>query len=161
MVILVANYVVCLPVLIAVGVFSLFHLWSIVTNTTTIEGWEKDKVASLKRRGKIREVRFPPFLFHSAIESYLPSLSQYRYPYNLGVLPNLKAVLGKNTFLWCWPQSAPGSGLSYPTATGTSKPYYRHRRKRWFWQRWWKKEAVKERQSDQETDSSNSGSESE
>jgi hypothetical protein len=58
MVILVMNYVLCVPVLIAVGVFSLFHLWSIITNTTTIEGWEKDKVASLKRRGKIREVRF-------------------------------------------------------------------------------------------------------
>jgi palmitoyltransferase len=57
MVILVLNYVACAPVLIAVGVFSLYHLYSIVTNATTIEGWEKDKVASLKRKGKIREVR--------------------------------------------------------------------------------------------------------
>lgn len=29
-------------------------------NSTTIEGWEKDKVASLKRRGKIRQVRVLP-----------------------------------------------------------------------------------------------------
>ncbi|GAA5967190.1 hypothetical protein JCM11641_000472 [Rhodosporidiobolus odoratus] len=98
MVILVMNYVLGAPVLIAVGVFSLFHLWSIATNTTTIEGWEKDKVASLKRRGKIRE---------------------YRYPYHLGYLANLRAVLGDNILLWCLPQRAPGDGLSYPTAIGT------------------------------------------
>ncbi|BGP14561.1 Palmitoyltransferase [Rhodosporidiobolus nylandii] len=100
MVILVMNYVACVPVLFAVGVFSLFHLWSVLTNATTIEGWEKDKVASLKRRGKIRE---------------------YRYPYHLGYLNNLKAVLGPNILLWCWPQRTPGDGLSYPTAVGTSK----------------------------------------
>ncbi|GAA5868652.1 hypothetical protein JCM8547_003769 [Rhodosporidiobolus lusitaniae] len=99
MVILVANYVLCVPVLLAVGVFSLFHLWSIVTNTTTIEGWEKDKVASLKRRGKIRE---------------------YRYPYHLGYHANIQSVLGSNVLLWCWPQRAPGTGLSYPTAVGTN-----------------------------------------
>ncbi|GAA6037945.1 hypothetical protein JCM8097_009502 [Rhodosporidiobolus ruineniae] len=98
MVILVMNYVLCAPVLIAVGVFSLFHLWSVLTNTTTIEGWEKDKVAALKRRGKIRE---------------------YRYPYHLGYLSNLKAVLGSNPLLWCWPQRSPGDGLTYPTAIGT------------------------------------------
>ncbi|GAA5829376.1 hypothetical protein JCM11251_005026 [Rhodosporidiobolus azoricus] len=100
MVILVMNYVLCAPVIIAVGVFSLYHLYSIVTNATTIEGWEKDKVASLKRRGKIRE---------------------YRYPYHLGYLANIKAVLGDNILLWCLPQRAPGDGLSYPTAVGTDK----------------------------------------
>jgi len=56
-VVLVLNYVACVPVLIAVGVFSLYHLWSVAVNTTTIEGWEKDRAASLMRRGKIREVR--------------------------------------------------------------------------------------------------------
>ncbi|GAA5884559.1 hypothetical protein JCM6882_005299 [Rhodosporidiobolus microsporus] len=100
MVILVLNYVACAPVIIAVGVFSLYHLYSVVTNTTTIEGWEKDKVASLKRRGKIRE---------------------YRYPYHLGYLANVKAVLGNSVLFWCWPQRALGDGLSYPTALGTDK----------------------------------------
>ncbi|GAA6019421.1 hypothetical protein JCM10207_001380 [Rhodosporidiobolus poonsookiae] len=98
-VMLILNYVLCVVVLFAVGVFSLFHLWSVLTNTTTIEGWEKDKVATLKRRGKIRE---------------------YRYPYHLGYLSNLRAVLGSNPLLWCWPQPSPGDGLSYPTAIGTS-----------------------------------------
>lgn len=56
-IILILNYAACVPVLMIVGVFSLFHFWSVLTNTTTIEGWEKDKAASLKRRGKIRQVR--------------------------------------------------------------------------------------------------------
>lgn len=36
---------------------SLYHFNALATNTTTIEGWEKDKVATLVRRGKIQEVR--------------------------------------------------------------------------------------------------------
>ena len=39
--------------------YSLYHLHILLGNTTTIEAWEKDKVATLIRRGKIREVRFP------------------------------------------------------------------------------------------------------
>ncbi|GAA6052390.1 hypothetical protein JCM3770_000219 [Rhodotorula araucariae] len=99
-VMLVLNYTACIPVLLAVGVFSLYHLWSVLVNTTTIEGWEKDKAASLKRRGKIRE---------------------YRYPYHLGYLANVRAILGRNPLLWCWPQRAPGDGLSYPIAAGTDE----------------------------------------
>ena len=72
----VLNYVTCVPVLLVVGAFryfrilpfprrhadsldSLYHYHCILGNTTTIEGWEKDKVATLIRRGKIREVKFP------------------------------------------------------------------------------------------------------
>ena len=36
--------------------FSLFHLYSLLYNTTTIEGWEKDKAALMVKRGKLREV---------------------------------------------------------------------------------------------------------
>jgi len=35
---------------------SIYHFYCLSTNTTTIEGWEKDKVATLVRRGKIHEV---------------------------------------------------------------------------------------------------------
>lgn len=34
-----------------------------LTNTTTIESWEKDKVATLIRRGKIHEVNVQYSLF--------------------------------------------------------------------------------------------------
>jgi len=55
----VMNYVTCVPVLLMVGGFSLYHFYALLGNTTTIEAWEKDKVATLIRRGKIREVKFP------------------------------------------------------------------------------------------------------
>ncbi|KAL7342987.1 zf-DHHC-domain-containing protein [Rhodotorula toruloides] len=96
-VLLILNYTACLPVLIAVGIFSLLQFWSLFTNTTTIESWEKDRAASLKRRGKIRE---------------------YKYPYHLTYLQNIQSVLGKNPLFWCWPQPTPGDGLAYPIAQG-------------------------------------------
>ncbi|KAL8286497.1 hypothetical protein RQP46_004514 [Phenoliferia psychrophenolica] len=96
-VMLIANYTLCVPTLFAVGMFSLFHFWSVGTNTTTIEGWEKDKVAVLKRKGKIRE---------------------FKYPYNLGIIGNFSSVLGQNPLLWCLPQKMEGTGLKYRVAKG-------------------------------------------
>lgn len=76
MVFIVLNYVTCIPVLLAVGGFrlvtlnalysvpsdaalfsSIYHFYSLLSNSTTIEGWEKDRVATMVRRGRIREVR--------------------------------------------------------------------------------------------------------
>ena len=86
-VMLVLNYTACIPVLIAVGVFSLFHLWSVVTNTTTIESWEKDRAVSLKRRGKIREagrlLAFP--------RSRLPPLTYLRHSVSIPISSRLCA----------------------------------------------------------------------
>jgi palmitoyltransferase len=44
----------------SLGLASLYHFYSLLGNSTTIEGWEKDKVATLVRRGKIREVSACP-----------------------------------------------------------------------------------------------------
>ncbi|KZS93474.1 zf-DHHC-domain-containing protein [Sistotremastrum niveocremeum HHB9708] len=97
---IVLNYTTCVPVILAVGIFSLYHFYCVLTNTTTIEGWEKDKVATLIRRGKIREVKFP---------------------YDLGVAENLKSVLGRNPLLWCWPTNPTGNGLKYQVGSGEGK----------------------------------------
>ena len=35
---------------------SLYHIYGLLGNSTTIEGWEKDKAAMLRRHGKIEEV---------------------------------------------------------------------------------------------------------
>ncbi|KAG6900521.1 hypothetical protein C0993_009474 [Termitomyces sp. T159_Od127] len=86
------NYVACIPVLLAVGGFSMYHLYCLLGNSTTIEGWEKNKVATLVRRGKLHEVKFP---------------------YNLGWKRNVKSVLGTNILLWCWPRHPSGNGLKY------------------------------------------------
>jgi palmitoyltransferase len=63
MIFLVLNYVACLPVILAVGVFSVYHLWAVLTNTTTIEGWEKEKARELRRKGRIQSVHSIRFFF--------------------------------------------------------------------------------------------------
>ncbi|ODN83420.1 hypothetical protein L202_01562 [Cryptococcus amylolentus CBS 6039] len=90
---LVFNFAACIPVWLCVGMFSIYHLYLASGNSTTIEGWEKDKVATLIRRGKIKEVK---------------------YPYNIGMYKNLKSVLGPQPLLWLWPQKMRGDGLSFP-----------------------------------------------
>ncbi|KAH8102412.1 zf-DHHC-domain-containing protein [Cristinia sonorae] len=94
---IVANYTLSIPVLLAVGAFSIYHIYSLCGNSTTIEGWEKDKAATLVRRGKIKEIKFP---------------------YNLGMRRNIASVLGDNPLLWCWPTRTPGTGLKYQLAEG-------------------------------------------
>ncbi|KAF8921983.1 DHHC palmitoyltransferase-domain-containing protein [Mucidula mucida] len=86
------NYVTCVPVILAVGAFSLYHFSSLMSNTTTIESWEKDKATMMVRRGKLREVKFP---------------------YHLGRRRNIESVLGTNPLLWWYPLPAPGDGLKY------------------------------------------------
>ncbi|RIB03287.1 zf-DHHC-domain-containing protein [Gigaspora rosea] len=81
---LILNYAAVIPVLFSVGMLSMYHFYCMWTNTTTIENWEKDKVATMVRRGKIKEVK------------------------------NIRANLGDNPILWCWPQEIKGTGLSFP-----------------------------------------------
>ncbi|KZT73329.1 zf-DHHC-domain-containing protein [Daedalea quercina L-15889] len=97
MIFIILNAVACIPVLLAVGGFSLYHFYLLLGNTTTIEGWEKDKVATLVRRGRIHEIKFP---------------------YHLGAWRNICSVLGDSPLLWCWPTVASGTGLKYQLAEG-------------------------------------------
>ncbi|EIN13917.1 zf-DHHC-domain-containing protein [Punctularia strigosozonata HHB-11173 SS5] len=93
---IVLNYVTCVPVICAVGAFSIYHFYCLLANSTTIEGWEKDKAATLVRRGKIQEIKFP---------------------YDLGYKSNVVSVLGSNPLLWCCPTVPPGNGLKYDMTT--------------------------------------------
>ena len=36
----------------------MYHFYNLTSNTTTIEGWEKDKAATLKCNGKLQEVGY-------------------------------------------------------------------------------------------------------
>lgn len=55
---------------------SMYHFYCLATNTTTIEGWEKDKVATLVRRGKIHEVRKKSILRNSvSLNQFLGQIS--------------------------------------------------------------------------------------
>lgn len=57
--------------------YSLYHFYSLLSNTTTIEGWEKDKAAMLRRHGKIEEVSLLP----SKSQASNNSVTQVKFPY--------------------------------------------------------------------------------
>ena len=57
---------------------SLYHFHCLLGNSTTIEGWEKDKVATLVRRGEIREV-LPSNI--SRTRMFTVVLLQVKFPY--------------------------------------------------------------------------------
>jgi hypothetical protein len=59
LILVIVNFALCVPVWLMVGVFSIYHMYCAAGNSTTIEGWEKDRVATMVRRGKIREVKYP------------------------------------------------------------------------------------------------------
>lgn len=62
LVMLILNYTLCAPVIFAVGCFSIYHFYCLAVNMTTIESWEKDKVATLRRRGHVHDVRAAEYM---------------------------------------------------------------------------------------------------
>jgi hypothetical protein len=64
---------------ICTHIHSVYHIYCLFTNTTTVEGWEKDKVTRLVRRGKISEVKFPYVSCLSTSVSISQIRSEHRY----------------------------------------------------------------------------------
>ncbi|RKP08939.1 DHHC palmitoyltransferase-domain-containing protein [Thamnocephalis sphaerospora] len=92
---LLLNLLAATIVFIMVGMLSIFHVWSVCGNVTTIENWENSKIDKMVRDGM---------------------LAKSEFPYNVGVYENLCQVLGPNPLLWLWPQRATDNGLEYPVA---------------------------------------------
>lgn len=124
---LVFNFAACVPVWISVGLFGWYHLWLASGNTTTIEKWEKEKVSTMVRRGKIKEIKYPYVSDLGGMGPHSPCSYKARpsapsflgtfmlTAQNLGTIANLKSVLGPNPLLWLWPQpQTSGDGLTYP-----------------------------------------------
>ncbi|KAF9191988.1 Palmitoyltransferase [Haplosporangium sp. Z 11] len=84
-------------VLFGISILTIYHIWCISNNTTTIESWEKDRVLTILRRGEISDIKCP---------------------YNQGVLANFQEVLGHNPLLWLWPQPMLGDGLRFKVRRG-------------------------------------------
>lgn len=82
-----------LPITVAVGILSGYHIYCLTTNTTTIEGWERDETVTIKYKDKIKKIK---------------------HPYNTGKLNNVKAILGPSPLLWFCPQQMIGDGLTFP-----------------------------------------------
>jgi len=67
---------------------SIYHFYCLLGNSTTIEGWEKDKVATMIRRGKIREVSLHLLILDAAHHPHTTdqvSLRKYTFFVRLSV----------------------------------------------------------------------------
>ncbi|ORX47477.1 zf-DHHC-domain-containing protein [Hesseltinella vesiculosa] len=92
------NFVLDMIVLFCVGILSGYHLYCLARNQSTIESWERGKVETMIRRGKI-----------------LP----FDYPFSLGVYKNICSVLGNNPLLWFVPtRRLTSDGLTFEVAAG-------------------------------------------
>jgi hypothetical protein len=78
---MVFNLAAGVPVWLCIGIFSLYHLYCAAGNSTTIEGWEKDRVATLVRRGKIKEVSVLRSLLDAFQTLIMVKSDQIKYPY--------------------------------------------------------------------------------
>ncbi|KAJ3330769.1 Palmitoyltransferase [Blyttiomyces sp. JEL0837] len=91
---MVINVIVLFILLVTVGLLSVWQIFYVSANTTTIENLENTKIEELVRRKKI------------------PKAAQY--PYDLGFWGNMKSVLGERVWLWWMPQGAVGDGIHFP-----------------------------------------------
>ncbi|KAG0084381.1 Palmitoyltransferase [Podila epicladia] len=94
---IVVNVVLDGSVFCGISILSLYHVWLISSNTTTIESWEKDRILTIFRRGKVSEVKCP---------------------YHQGILTNFQTILGQNPLLWLWPQPMLGDGMRFKVQRG-------------------------------------------
>ncbi|KAI8888132.1 zf-DHHC-domain-containing protein [Backusella circina FSU 941] len=102
---IIINFLLTFIVLFSVGILTLYQIYCVARNQTTIEAWERGKVNKLIRRGKITAVL---------------------YPFDIGIYKNICTVLGSFPLLWLVPQKIKGDGLSFPVRDQTDArlPYY-------------------------------------
>jgi hypothetical protein len=130
---MVINFVLAFIVLFTVGILSIYQIYCMTKNQTSIEAHERGKVEKLIKRGKIAPVSQ---IIHLILKSFVGSIIciykyicisiKVEYPYDISIYKNICDVLGHNPLLWLWPQSVPGDGLSFSVKPGTDPrlPFY-------------------------------------
>jgi len=98
--------------LFAIGILLARNVWCLGANMTTIEGWEVERHEALVRRAK-------------ALGGYLdgPNGAKVRivkqeFPYDIGILQNMRQGWGANPLLWLWPFAptpSNHSGMTFET----------------------------------------------
>ncbi len=96
-------------IVLTVGAISIQHMYYIAGNRTLIEALELE---NLKRRvSYLRRQRHPQALL---------LMAQAKFPYDLGIVRNFKAVFGPHIWNIIIPHLPEGNGLLYPVIDGTS-----------------------------------------
>lgn len=94
----VANFLT----LFAVGVIFIRAVWALMTNTTSIEGWEIERHEALVRRARKRGgwVEGPG--------GQRVWVRKQEFPYDVGFGKNLVAGMGHEWWAWLWPVAGSG-----------------------------------------------------
>ncbi|KDN53573.1 hypothetical protein K437DRAFT_2555 [Tilletiaria anomala UBC 951] len=98
------NYIFCGITLLLVGVFTMWHIWLLCNNMTTVESAETDKVETMVRRGRLARGR-----------------DLIDFPFTLSPFwRNITVVLGPTPVHWFFMpgrKACDGDGLSYETCS--------------------------------------------
>ncbi len=96
--------------LFVIGLLFVRNVWCLGANVTTIEGWEIERHKTLVRRAR-------------ALGGYLDGpdgtkvkVSKQEFPYDIGILQNIRQGMGGTFLLWLWPFAptpANNSGLAF------------------------------------------------
>ena len=92
--------------LFALAILLARSIWCLGGNVTTIEGWEIERHETLVRRARV-------------LGGYLDgpdgtrlNLRKQEFPYDIGILQNMKQGMGGTPLLWLWPFTATPSNES-------------------------------------------------
>ena len=105
-------FVVNSTTLFAIAVLLLRNLWCLGGNVTTIEGWEIERHETLVRRARARGG------YLHGPDGIRVKIGRQEFPYDIGILRNIRQGMGGSLLSWLWPFTATPSnesGLEFET----------------------------------------------
>ena len=96
----------------ALAVLLLRNIWCLGGNVTTIEGWEIERHETLVRRARTRGG------YLHGPDGIKVKIVKQEFPYDIGILRNLRQGMGGSILNWLWPFTATPSnesGLEFET----------------------------------------------
>ncbi|KAI9809124.1 MAG: hypothetical protein M1825_002413 [Sarcosagium campestre] len=88
--------------LFALSILLIRSIWSLATNTTTIEGWELERHTALVRRARLQGG------FVWGPDGIKVPIRRQEFPYDIGIWKNVRQGMGgsNNVISWFWPFAA-------------------------------------------------------
>ena len=98
--------------LLALAILLARNVWCLGSNVTTIEGWELERHETLVRRARTRGG------YLDGPDGIRLKIRKQEFPYDIGILQNMRQGMGGTPLLWLWPFAATPSnesGLKFET----------------------------------------------
>ena len=96
----------------ALAVLLVRNIWCLGGNVTTIEGWEIERHETLVRRARGRGG------YLEGPDGVRVRIRKQEFPYDIGIIPNIRQGMGGHVVSWLWPFTATPSnesGLNFET----------------------------------------------